>query len=88
MDQNDRLDKFGIGDFREVAETIGVESALKLAEVFGGTTLAIPKLSAMKREERDMAIRKAYDAGKTVKTLSRHHNISTRQIANILNRKP
>ena len=80
------------GDFRKVAELIGVENALKISAEFGGLWISVPKLDGLKRDVRDRAIRKAYDESKDktalVRRLARENDLTTRQIYNILGVQP
>lgn len=81
------------GEFRRLAEIVGVENALRVAQEFGGLWISIPKLDNLKREVRDGEIRAAYDragSGKTdtVRQLARKHNLTARQIYNILGVEP
>lgn len=80
------------GDFRRVAEIVGVENALKLAQEFGGLWISIPKLDNLKREIRDAKIRAIYDHTEdktgTVRSLARKHDLTARQIYNILGVAP
>jgi Mor family transcriptional regulator len=73
------------GDFKQIALLIGVENALKIAKVFGGVAIAVPRLVAIARIERDREIRREYDhQAKTARKLAFKHQLSTRQIYNIL----
>ena len=80
------------GDFRRVAEIVGVENALKLAAEFGGLWISVPKLDNLKREIRDAKIRAVYDRADdktgTVRALARKHDLTARQIYNILGIAP
>jgi len=82
------------GDFRRVAEIVGVENALRIASEFGGLWVSIPKLDSLHREIRDRSIREAYDNAQktqkthTVRNLARTHNLTSRQIYNILGVQP
>jgi Mor family transcriptional regulator len=76
------------GDFKKMAELVGIENALKISKVFGGFVVAIPKLGFILREERNKEIRNAYDqGGESVRTLAGKHNLTMRQIQNILSEK-
>ena len=92
-DANDQaiLTRLG-GDFRRVAELIGVENALRLSAEFGGLWISVPKLDRLKREVRNPKIRKRYDAAKdktaVVRALARENNLTARQIYNILGEQP
>lgn len=81
------------GDFRRLAEIVGVENALKISREFGGLWISIPKLDSLKKEVRDAGIRAEYDAADgsrtdTVRRLARKHDLTSRQIYNILGMQP
>ena len=80
------------GDFKRVAEIIGVDNALRLSNEFGGLWISIPKLDDMRREVRNTEIRRQYDAAadktSAVRDLARQHNLTGRQIYNILGIQP
>lgn len=80
------------GDFKRLAEIVGVENALLVSREFGGLWISIPKLDDLRREERNAAIREEYDGSTdktdTVRGLARKHNLTTRQIYNILGVQP
>lgn len=81
------------GDFRRLAEIVGVENALRVSQEFGGLWISIPKLDALRRESRDTEIRGEYDKAvdnKTdvVRSLARKYNLTARQIYNILGIQP
>ena len=85
------LNRLG-GDFRRVAEIVGVENALKISAEFGGLWISVPKLDGLKRDVRDRAIRKQYDDSKDktalVRRLARENKLTARQIYNILGVEP
>lgn len=72
------------GDLRLLAELVGVATALKIAQVFGGTMLRIAKGDKWLRRQRDRCIRRDYDAGISATELARKYHLSERQIWNIL----
>ena len=80
------------GDFKRLAEIVGVENALLVSKEFGGLWISIPKLDDLRREERNTLIRAAYDKSidktHTVRVLARKHNLTSRQIYNILGVQP
>jgi len=92
-DTNDAaiLDRLS-GDFKRVAEIVGVENALKLSREFGGECLSIPKLGRLRRAVRNTAIRAEYDRVRdktgVVRRLARRHDLTTAQIYNILGEQP
>lgn len=89
MDREEKgLDRFGRGDFRDIAEIIGTDNAVKVSDAFGGCTITIPKLGRTRREARDKAIREAYDGGASVRHLARQYGLTTRRVYDILGAKP
>jgi len=75
------------GDMRLVAETIGVRLALRLAQVFHGTSINLYKWKKWTRRHRDKCIRRDYDTGRyTGVELARKYFIGQRQVWNILGR--
>jgi len=73
------------GDLKRVAEVIGLEAALTLADVFGGGYLVIPKCEGILKEIRNRKIRELYDAGGiTIRELAWKFKLSDRQIKTIL----
>jgi Mor family transcriptional regulator len=80
------------GDFRRVAEIVGVEKALRISQEFGGEYISIPKLDGLRRTARDASIRKDYDESpdksRAVRRLARKHNLTMAQIYNILGKQP
>lgn len=70
--------------YRELATLIGDAAALALLAKFGGDALYIPKLDAQKRARRNAGIVADYDRGIPVHALARRHNLTERQIYNIL----
>lgn len=75
-------------DIRRIAEIAGIDATLKIAKEYGGAYLYIPKLDGLYREVRDASIREEYDNGKSVRELARKHNLTDRQIYNILSVQP
>lgn len=80
------------GDFREVAELIGVDNALKLSKRFGGERVNIPKLDGLRRSVRNASIRDEYDKARdkmgAVKRLAHKHGLTVTHIYNILGEQP
>lgn len=93
-DNDDAILKRLNGDFKRVAELIGVDNALKLSSEFGGLWISIPKLDSLRKEVRNASIREDYDraaeGNKTsiVRHLAKKHNLTGRQIYNILGIQP
>lgn len=82
------------GEFRRLAELVGVETALKISEAFGGTWINVPKLDALRTAYRDRLIRAEYDAApndnkmRAVKAIARKYHLTARHIFNILKKYP
>lgn len=77
------------GDLRLLAEIVGVRKALEIAEFFGGTPAQFYNYRKFILRWRDKKIREEYDAGGiTVVELSRRHDLSDRQVYNILGQEP
>ena len=75
-------------DLQRVAEVLDYKSALKLASKLGGNTLYIAKLDKEFRNERNIAIIKAYGQGKRPKDIALQYNITERQVWTILGKDP
>ncbi len=71
---------------QRIEEVIGPEAAGLLVEKFGGSPLYVAKMQAAGLAARNRQIRAAYDAKVDVATLARKHDLSERQIWNILGR--
>lgn len=87
MSENKILEKLP-GDLRRIAELAGLDATLKIVKEFGGAYLYIPKLDGLFREVRDASIREEFDKGKSVRELARKHDLTDRQIYNILGVQP
>lgn len=70
--------------YRELAALIGEAAALAMLAKYGGDALYIPKMDAQKRARRNAGIVAAYDSGISVPELARRHDLTERQIYNIL----
>ncbi len=68
------------GEQREIAECVGIENYLKLAEHFGGTSVYIQKAD---KSARDREIKELFN-GYNYKTLARKFGLSESQIRRIL----
>jgi len=62
-------------DFRDVAETIGLEPALKLVQARGGEGVYVPKADKVCRAARDRAIRAAFN-GSNYRDLARRFGLT------------
>ncbi len=73
------------GDLRMLAEIVGVDKALIVAQVADGTPLRIYGGRRWVRKYRDQRMRQEYDQGGiTVVDLARRHGLGERQAYNIL----
>jgi Mor family transcriptional regulator len=72
------------GDLKRIAEVAGLEAAVKIAREFRGTTLYVPDLVRLFRDE---AIKLAYDRGDTVRSLALKHRLTERHVWQVL-KKP
>ena len=50
-----------VGTQRDIAETIGIESYIKLCKSFGGDTIYIQKYSELQKLERNAEIKAKYN---------------------------
>jgi Mor family transcriptional regulator len=63
-----------------IAKAIGIEAAQALQAVFIGEEVTFPMLTALHRQQRDIAIRADHDKGLTVNALAQKHRVSSRSI--------
>lgn len=68
--------------YRELAETIGIESFIKLVMILGGKTVYIPKADSFLRPARDINIKREYN-GYNHAALARKYNLSERWVLEI-----
>lgn len=71
-------------EFRDVAESLGMDAFLKLVALCGGQDLYIPKRESLERGPRDRAIRSRFDGG-NYRQLAAQYRLSVRQIRKIIN---
>ena len=72
------------GIMGQIAELIGLEATLKLAQTFGGANLYIPKPDLLLASMRDRRIRDEYRQGKTVRELALRYNLSESWVREVL----
>lgn len=72
------------GDLRLLAETIGVDLAMVVGQVFQDTPIRIYGVKTLLLRYRNRRIRAECDAGETAARLARRYGLSERQIWNIL----
>jgi Mor family transcriptional regulator len=75
------------GDFRRIAELVGVENAFRISREFGGLIVFVPKLDHLQRLVRDAEIRNAYDRKTSVRDLARRYKLTMRQVYTILGKE-
>jgi hypothetical protein len=72
----------------DLVENFGVHHALALTKAFAGETLHIPKFDYVKKAEmvaRNQQIFQQRQAGASLARIARYHNLTERQVINILN---
>ncbi len=72
--------------YQDVAITIGVEAAVKLAAKHGGIPCYVPQLDALLRKKRDAAIRREFN-GRNYRQLARKYGLTEVWIRAIIDRK-
>lgn len=73
--------------YRPLAELIGVQKLLLLAEQYGGDRLYIPKLETLVRRALYQKIREEYN-GYNIKQLMHRYNLTSRYIEEICKGEP
>lgn len=71
--------------FRDVVEVIGIETAYKLCDAFGGNPIYLPKTDSIKKRLRDLSIRQDYRNGLSIEDLCKKYNLSFNQVRSICN---
>ena len=71
---------------REIAELIGMDGLMKLADVYGGTSLYIPQVRELMKNRVYKAILEEYD-GTNIKQLSGKYQVSEATVYKILKDK-
>lgn len=66
-------------EYRPIAELVGTDGLIRLAERYGGYQLYIPKPESLSRNARDEAIREAFD-GYNFNELASMYGLSPRHI--------
>lgn len=70
--------------YAALEEVAGAAAANALVKHFHGEVLAVPKCQAQALSVRNAIIRAAYDDGSTARDLARQHDLSVRQVWNVL----
>ena len=73
--------------YQPLAEILGVQPLLKLAEQYGGASLYIPKVEALVKALRDKRIQKEYN-GYNAKELAQKYELSVNWVLNICKDNP
>jgi hypothetical protein len=63
---------------------VGIGNAIKLAQVFGGQMIDLPKSASEKLSRRNAKIKESAALGHTVRRLASTHNLTDRQVRNVL----
>lgn len=63
---------------------IGIDAAKKLAQVYGGVEIEIPKCKVIDRAQRTAEIKRMAADGMTRAIIARHFGMSARQVSNLL----
>ena len=69
--------------YQDLAETVGVEAALRLGDAFGGMSLYLPKIESALRTYRDSEIRREF-TGANVRELAKKHGLTSSRVRQIL----
>ena len=73
---------------RPLAELLGLDTFLRVADAFGGEMIYIPNMNRIYLDRRNQDIRTQYHgAGEKIETLSQKYSLSKRQIRNIVHSK-
>lgn len=73
--------------YQAVAEIVGVENALRLAQHLGGLSYYYPRLDSLLRDKRDAKIRAEF-TGANHRALARKYNLTESWIRIIIQKKP
>ena len=73
--------------YQPLAEILGVQPLLTLAEQYGGASLYIPKVEALVKALRDKRIQKEYN-GYNAKELAQKYELSVNWVLNICKDNP
>ena len=70
-----RIDDLQNPTIRDLAEVVGVETAVEIVATYSGMVIYIPKLDSVYRAMRDRKIKEEYD-GNNARQLAKRHNVS------------
>ena len=76
------VDMFPEGTYKNIAQAIGPENFVKLAEVVGGATIYIPKPESLTRPVRDARIKEEFN-GYNHLELARKYDVTERWVRQI-----
>ena len=68
----------------ELKDHIGEEAIEKICTIYGGTTIYIPKLRGLLREEQNEEIKQAHRQGATCIELAKKYDVSERTIRKVV----
>jgi Mor family transcriptional regulator len=71
-------------EYRDIADSLGLNNFLLLADLCGGLNLYIPKMDSLRRGARDRDIRARFDGG-NYRALAAQYRLSERQVRKIIN---
>lgn len=71
-------------EYRDIAESLGLDTFIQLSRLCGGQDLYIPKLESLERGPRDRDIRARFNGG-NYRALGIQFRLSERQIRKIIN---
>jgi Mor family transcriptional regulator len=74
------------GEIRTIANLIGLNQVLKLANEYGGTSIYVPKFDAITRAVRDRVI-KAEFTGNNHKGLAKKYKLTQRHVRKIIEKE-
>lgn len=64
------------GEFREIAEIVGLDDALRLVERCGGSQIYIPKMDSLTRQTRDKKMLSDFEKCRDYGKVARKYNLS------------
>lgn len=73
-------------NYQEVAEIVGMEAALRLAQHLGGGRIYYPKIESLLRDKRDAKIRAEF-TGFNHRELARHYGLTESWVREIIHRR-
>ena len=86
LENNLTIDLIPDGNYKLIAQAIGVDNLLKLSGILGGTTFYIPTKDKFLRVIRDEKIRREFN-GYNVSELSKRYSITDKWVREIVKTK-